>query len=188
MNCKNVISPLVPRAGSWGSTVGCKAGLFIYLIGLVEQGFSNPLVSRKVGQDLGRTKSLGCSYICVSMKHTVQSRAARYTNINHELWYCLVRFLNHKGRDLKHCVCFETRARTTFYNRDVSEWQFIKCSVHIIDEKKLAHFTALCSAWDYINLKIQMLRKLFQVCSFSSISSGWTRQARSIFPRYTVYF
>ncbi len=35
------------------------------------------------------------------MTHTVQYRAARYTNINYELRYCLVRFFNHKGRDLK---------------------------------------------------------------------------------------
>ncbi len=47
----------------------------------------------------------------------------------------------------------------------------IKGLVRIIDEKKLAHFTALCSAWDCIYLKIQMLGKLFQVCSFSFISS-----------------
>ncbi len=36
------------------------------------------------------------------------------------------------------------RARTSCNNRDVSEWQFIKGSVCIINEKKLAHFTALC--------------------------------------------
>ncbi len=47
-----------------------------------------------------RTKSLGC--ICVLMTYTFQSRATQYTNINYELRYCLVRFLNHKGRDLKY--------------------------------------------------------------------------------------
>ncbi len=82
------------------------------------------------------------------MTHTVQSRAARYTNINDELRCYLLRFFNHKGRDLKHefCVLKHGRAQVAITEM-VSKRRFInKGSVRVIDEKKLAHFTALCSA------------------------------------------
>ncbi len=106
---------------------------------------------------------------------TAQSRAARYTNINYELRYCLAQFFNHKGRDLKHELrVLKPGCALVAITEMVSEWRFIKGSVCIIDEKKLAHFTALCSAWDCINREILTFQKLFQVCSFSSISSVWT--------------
>ncbi len=125
------------------------------------------------------------------MTYTVQSRATQYTNINYELRYCLVRFLNHKGRDLKHELrVLKPRHALVAITEMVSEWRFIKGSVRIIDEKKLAHFTALCSAWDCINRKIIMLQKLFQACSFSSISSVWTGHClylRNILYIFSVY-
>ncbi len=82
------------------------------------------------------------------MTHTVQSRAARYTNIKYELQYCLVRFSNCKGRDLKHELHVLKRGRTQVVITEmVSERRFInKGSVRIIDEKKLAHVIVLCSA------------------------------------------
>ncbi len=155
----------------------------------VNQGFSNCGSRPTCGSQSG-TRWVAQSHLAAAkfafQWNTVQSRAARYTNINYELRYCLVRFLNHKGRNLKHELrvlkCGRAQVAIT---EMVSEWRFIK---GIIDEKKIAHFTALCSAQDCINLKIQILRKLFQVCSISSILSVWTRQALSIFPRYTVYF
>ncbi len=79
--------------------------------------------------------------------HTVP-RAGRYTKINYELRYCSVRFSNRKGRDLKHAlrVLKRGRARVVITVRSQSDGSLLKCSVRIINEKKLSHFTALCSA------------------------------------------
>ncbi len=112
------------------------------------------------------------------MRHTVPSRAARYNNINYELWYCLVRFLNHKG-----CECFETRARTSCNNRDGLRGSLKAQSTLMMRRNSLTSLR--CVLHEKINRKIIMLQKLFQVCSFSSISSVWTWHCLSL--RDTLY-
>ncbi len=77
--------------------------------------------------------------------HTVP-RAGQYTKINYELRYCSVRFSNRKEFKT-YIACFEAWARTSCNNRgSQSNCSLLKCWVCIINEKKLSHFTALCSA------------------------------------------
>ncbi len=59
---------------------------------------------------------------------------------------------------------------------------------YLINEKKLAHFTALCSAGDCIHRKIQMLLKLFQVCLCSCISIVCLNSALCLSERCSLLF
>ncbi len=143
----------------------------------VKQGFSNCGSWPACGSQ-SRTRWFAQSHLAAFafQWHTqFRSRPTQYTNINYELRYCLVRFLNHKRSRFKIRVAFfESRRALVEITEMVSEWQFIKGSSALLMRRKLAHFTALCSARDCINRKIIILQKLFQVCSFSSISSVWT--------------
>ncbi len=134
-------------------------------MGFLGQGFSN------CGSHKATWRQLNDTTHTHNHTHTVP-RAGRYTKINYELRYCSVRLSHRKGRDFKtYVACFEARTRTSCNNRgSQSNCSLLKCSVRIINEKQLSHFTALCSAWDCIHRKIQMLRKLYQVgCLLISI-------------------
>ncbi len=111
----------------------------------------------------------------------VQSRAARYTNINYELRYCLVRFFNHKGHDLKHELRVLKPGRTLVAITEMSQSEgSLNARSALLMRRNLLTSLRLCSAWDCINRKILMLQKLFQVCSISSISSVWTWHCLSL--------
>ncbi len=84
----------------------------------------------------------------------------------------------------KTCLaCFEARARTSCNNSEgLRATSLLKGLVRIINEKKLAHFTMLYSAWDCIHRNILMLWKLFQVGYVHSfLLSVWTRHCFRFF-------
>ncbi len=96
-----------------------------------------------VGRRVGQGGSHKTTWRQLNDTHRVP-RAGWYTKINYELRYCSVRFSNRKGWDLKHSLRVLKRGRArVVITGSQSDGSLLKCSVRIINEKKLSHFTAV---------------------------------------------
>ncbi len=160
--------------------------MFTFLHHCIIPGFSN-CVSQS------RIRWVAQSHLAVAkfafQWHTVQSRAARYTSINSELRYCLVRFLfiyffYHKGRNLKYELCvLNPGCALVAITEMVSEWLFIKGSVRdsFIHEKKLMFCMRLHKPENSNVTKTVsgMFIQFYIIC---------LNLALTIFTRYTVHF
>ncbi len=172
--------------------------MFTFLHHCIIPGFSN-CVSQS------RIRWVAQSHLAVAkfafQWHTVESRAARYTSINSELRYCLVRifffylfilfffyfflfFFNHKGRNLKYELCvLKPGCALVAITEMVSEWLFIKDSVRdsFIHEKKLMFCMRLHKPENSNVTKTVsgMFIQFYIIC---------LNLALTIFKRYTVNF